>query len=299
MKKKIYVFDYTACTVENGELKELGVVEKLERVKDNVFRGIRQTFVIKDKKMSVLAEDAYPMLVVNVPKDDMPRELKDLRNEVKTIINPLDKSSRLSGLLYDTYFEMLSKFSQKDFEKLIKNGIVFSAHNDIKLFIKDNTGDFIEEKNITTIYFEDHPVFIYHGGLYVRDSSSALRFVRIEFTPLIISAGYLIFWGGDRKLFAMSAEDGSVKFEPLGSFVSLIKTNVNQLIKTGNAYDGFTIYHLGKKLQKVVSFEEYESCVVDEKTGKITYDYNFTMEGVDYPQTKVYTLVNGSYKLKE
>lgn len=295
--KRIFALNQTAFAVEDGELKQLGTIDKLEHITGDVFKSSKETFVIKDGKISVLTTDEYPMPIFELPETCVPAEIKDLRDKCQTLISPCGKTPSLCGVLYERYFEMVSKYSAKDFENLVKNAVVLVKHNRARLFIRNKAGEYVEEKDIICIKHEDKPAFIYRGGLYVRDSRG-LRFMRIDFVPIIISAGYIIFWGGNQRLWVMFLDGNVAGCAALGSFMSLIKTDVNQLILMEDEFDRYIIYHLGEEIREVASFENPEDYKVDPKNGTVTCYYTFTMEGVDYPETRTYKLINGSYELE-
>lgn len=290
--KKIFLIKQTVYVAEDGNITKLGNAEKLEHITGNVFKG-SQTYVIKDNKVSTLSKDAYPMPVVSEFKDTMPQELKDLRDDHRTLAKHLNE--KLSKTI-EKYYQMCAEFSQKDFENLTKNAVVLKKGQNISLFIQNKKGDYVENKNVVPINFEECPAFIYKGGLYAKDFNQ-LIFNRIDFKPLIVAPGYIILWGGNKNIFAMELDDNnSVKFTPLGIFDGLIKTNVNQLIRVGDEFSGYKLYHLGKKLEYVFSFGEIKECIIYPEKGGIIHDYIFTLEGYDYPTEHHYKLVNGSYK---
>jgi len=295
--KKLFLRNRTVYEAENGELKELGTVEVLESIMGDVFKGYQETFVIKGNKISTLSKNAYPMRINHELDTDIPHEIRDFKNNYQTVINPFNRAND-GGLLYEKYFQMLAEFSLKDFENLSQNAVVCHNGKSLQLFIRNESGNFVEQKNIINLGFELLPAFIYRGGIYAQ-SNRCLRFVRIDFKPLVVNPNYMIFWGGNKNLFSLQLGEKNIYFQALGKFADFIKTDVNQLIKTGDEVDGYTIYQLGKKLEKVVFFESYENCTVNQTTGDITHDYDFTMDGVDYPQTKTYKLVKGLYKAKD
>jgi len=297
--KRVFILNQAAYAVENGTLKKLGAADSLEHITGDVFKSSHETFVIKGNKISVLSEDAYPMRVNQMVETYVPQEIRDLQSDYQMSAGFSLKKSQNDGALYKKFFGMVSQFSQKDFENLAQNAVVLCKDGNARLFIRNKAGDYVEEKDIISVSqdvkFEQRPIFIYRGGLYVRNVKY-LSFLRIDLKPLIMATRYMIFWGGGKTLFAMTLDDDVINFRVLGPFDCLIKTNVNQLIKLGNDIDGYVIYHMGQKLEKVVSFESYEQCLIDRKDGRITYHYDFTMEGVDYPQTKNYKLINGFYR---
>ena len=294
--KKIFLLNNTIYTVENGELIKFGVPDKLEHITGDVFKGKLETFVVKDNKISVLAKGVYPMPVVDQLKDKLPQELKDLRDDHQRLVKHFNEKL---GKLAEKYYEMCAQFSQKDFENLVKTAVVFPKQNGVSLYLQDKNGNYTEEKSVVSINFEDHPVFVYKGGLYARDFNH-LAFNRIDCKLLLVAPEYIILWGGNKNIFAMSLdENGSVNFKPLGTFDELIKTDVNQLIRVGDRFSGWTFYHLGRKLEYVVSFDEIKDCSINQENGEIVHNYDFTVDGVDYPTTTTYKLVNGSYKPKQ
>ena len=295
--KKILILNQTVYSAENGILVKIGHADTLKQINADVFKGEKETFVINANRFHILCKDAYPLPIDFEIDSDIPREIRDFRNDYQMVVNPFDKLSHLGGMLYDRYFEILAEFCPNDFEKLSKSAVVCHNGKDVRLFIKDKNGDYVEEKDIINIGFEQKPAFIYHGGLYVR-STKCLHFVRADFKPLVVAEKYMIFWGGNHNLFCMKLEGNLISFAPLGTFAEFIKTDVNQLLKVGDDFDGFEIYHLGKKLNRVVSFEADEHCAINTKTGAIVHEYDFTIDGVDYPQTKTFEFVKGSYIAK-
>jgi len=175
--KKLFLRNRTVYEAENGELKELGTVEVLESIMGDVFKGYQETFVIKGNKISTLSKNAYPMRINHELDTDIPHEIRDFKNNYQTVINPFNRAND-GGLLYEKYFQMLAEFSLKDFENLSQNAVVCHNGKSLQLFIRNESGNFVEQKNIINLGFELLPAFIYRGGIYAQ-SNRCLRFVRI------------------------------------------------------------------------------------------------------------------------
>ena len=289
---KTLILNQTVYTVEDGKLKELGAADCLEHITGDVYKSAKETFVIQNGKVSVLGNDECPMPVVSEVISHVPAEIIAYRNDFQII--PSDAADKDTGMLYQKYFEILSEFSVKDFEHLVHDGIVLRSNNgNVRLLIKDETGSYREEKIINV--GADKPAFIYRGGLYISDCK-LLRFVRLDFKPLITAPRYMIFWGGGSNLFAMSLQQGIVEFRPLGYFDTFIKTDVNQLLRV-KTHDYIDIFYLGKDINHVMTNRNDEQCSIDVHSGDIRHQYLFRIDGADYDSTSTYRFENCAYVL--
>ncbi|MBP5615159.1 MAG: hypothetical protein J6X42_01215 [Alphaproteobacteria bacterium] len=302
--KKFYISASTPHTVdkltlyalEGNALVDLGNVEQLVHIKDDIYQAGNSTLLIKDKQVSVLSADALPRPIVREIQPQIPEWIKRFADTVSVAktSGPLNSSS---GLLYDKYMALVAEFSYKEFENLVKNAIVLLTDKKAQLLIKNEDGVYREEPNIINLRFYDEPAFIYHGGVYVKDGAKNAKsgYVRIEPRLLFAAANYMIFWCGDNKLFAIRSAGDVINIEALGHFDNFVPTKVSLVLKLQDEVGCDVLYNLGNDLQEICCSSDDTRCTIEE-SGRIVREYEVVYDGVPYPETIVYNFVDGQYK---
>ena len=285
--KKFFIIKQSVYSLENGELKEVGVADKLTNVHDDILQGGHEVFVLKDSKITPFAKHSTAACVVK-QKQIMPQELRDLRDDSQPLRYASDNGS---DLLYRQYFELLSKFSLQDEDILAERGVIIMPDCSLPtLFVKNSSGEYVEEK-VTSVTKNS---FIWRGGFYVQVSET--KFSRLDIKPIFMTPGYIIFWGGGCRLFAMYIKEGECRFMNLGDFVSLKTTKVSQLLETSEVKGHCDFYHLGNKLERIFGMQEDDDLYISNESGEIRHTYDFVMDGAYYPTEETYRLVDGVYK---
>jgi len=291
--KNFFIIKQSVYSLVDGELKEVGIADKLTNVPGNnlhgnILQGSHEVFLLKDGKITTFAEHSTAAYVVK-QKQIMPQELRDLRDDSQPLCHA---QGAMSDLLYKQYFELFSNFSPKDEDVLAERGLVIMPDcAPLKLFVKDELDEYAEEE-ITPITKNS---FIWRGGLYVQIGK--MQFSRLDVKPIFMTPGYIIFWGGGCRLIAMCIKESECRFMNLGDFVSLKTTKVSQLLETSEVRGYSDFYHLGNKLERIFGAQEGDDLYVSNESGEIRRNYDFVMDGAYYPTEETYRLIDGVYKL--
>lgn len=279
----------TLYAIESDTLENLGPVEQLVHVKDDVYQAGISTLLIKDNKVSVLSSEAIAMPIIEGSLPKMPENIKHFIDTASVAKATGQKNSAI-GAVYEQYLALMAEFSDK-LENLIKNAIVLYSSQKVQLLIKGQDGVYHEEPNITTLPFYDGPAFIYQGGIFVKKSG----YVRIEPRLLFAAANYMILWCGGNMLFALEVKGHDIHIKSLGCFDKFVPTKVSQVLKLKDEIGCDVLYNLGNNLQMIYRSSDDTRCTIEE-SGRIIREYEVVYDGVPYPETIVYNFVDGQYK---
>lgn len=287
--------------VKKGTLEKLGTVEELEHITGDVYKAGKETLVIKENKISVLSDNSRPMPVRERRDFRLPECLRDFSDICRPNEDAYVRGYTEAGKIFQKYINLLSDFFPKDCENFVENAVVLKKDNDLRIFIRNEDGNYVENKNFITLPFATSSAFIYEAGLYIQDpESDTLRFVNTDFRVLAQFPAYFIFWAGKKDLFAMELNDDDVSFRSLGSLEKLIKTDVSLLLQVENQYGNSSIFHLRDKIDHVLHYDSFggETCSIDQKTGMIEHKFEISMDGVEYPEQRTYELVHDRYQYR-
>ena len=283
---KVLIKDNTAYTIENGKLKELGVAETLEHIVGDVYKAPRETYVINQNGISVLSDDSYPVRIACAAASEMPEHIEDFRDMFASY-------DSFDTKVCNTYFEMEKAYNEAEFKNLQQNAVVLTRANDSRLFIRDEKGVYVPQKDVIQLDFDEKPAFIYHGALYVR--YDGIRYHKVPFKPIVHAKLYMIFWSSGDNIFAMRQTGNIVKVIKLGALQQFFKTPHGVVIEVEEEFGTYALYNLGKTLELIFKRDASEDFDLDPQTGRIDHYTTGFSSGYKVGKTDRYVFDKGHY----
>ena len=265
----VLIKNQQAFTIQDGKLVRLGFTKNLQHIVGNVFKAESgPTYVIDDLKVFVLSEDSYPLPIVNT-ESRIPERIVQFKRDFQTAYKCKedDKSKRL----YSYYDKLSSSFSTQEFEDLIKHAVVLEKNPHSALYRRDSTGNYIEQRDIVELPFDEAPAFLYHGGLY--GNNGRLQYTLLPLKPLILMPKYIIFWGGRNNLFALVKQKDGIEVKWLGVLQQYFETPHGMIVEVEEKFiESSAIYNFGpQNLERIFSYSNDEDFDLDKSTGVLTY----------------------------
>lgn len=284
----LFIIENQVYAEDSGKLKLLGVVQPLSKVVGDVYfpkNGGGKVYLIEGNDISVMAENAYPLPIIDGAGPAVESSICDLKDLLLKYDEATASCEELCAIK--------AKFAQNEFEDLRKNAVVLTNTNAARLMRKNEHGVYEAQKDIVELRFEQYPAFIYHGGLYVRSGYG--NYVKSRFKPLVSTQDYALFCAGATNLFALKKQKNGTKFITLGALQQSFETPHGVVIEVETEFcQRYALYHFGKKMQLIFERMYDEDFDLDIETGGIAH-YKRGFAGEYSLVTENYIFSKGRY----
>ncbi len=285
---QLFIKNGVVCTIKNGKLKELGFAKKMENVISDVFSvnggGI---YVIQNNKVSLLSHNSSALRIIDGATMNKTAVIQELAEFLKN-------EDKQNSKVYEAYLTLLQQYSFEEFENLQKAAVVLTSGRDSKLFVKNDQGRYMRDKDVISLDFDESPSFIYHGALYARNAYA--QYEHLPLNVLFAARQYMLLWGGGENVFVLQATKKGSKIIKLGALKQLFETAHGIVIEVDLEWEcRYGLYFLGDSLELIFERADDEDFDIDPETGGIAHYKNGFAQGYKVGQTDYYVFKKKHY----